>query len=374
LLYTEIETQKIDPNPFYTRRVSEERVVELANSMKECGLLSPIRVRRKPKSLDRFELVFGHQRLTAARNLNWKLIKAEIASTSDEEMVSHALVENVSREGFCDFEKAKLLHKLKREYGWTNERLARSLGKSLSYVTQHLLMLKLLVEDLSELEADEEKARIMNSLTEHHARILSRLPNFKDRKEAAKLVVLAKLGVRETDRLVSRTLMNGKKLSASKNSTRKKMELQSIIDKLVRAYESKSFMEIAKLRHESKFSLFDDIPPFERLDYWHTISHVAGIFDKMKDIRVLIDGLQINTFRNFAILTFYLRFDSLWDEKPFRILSRVSLVLLHESKEWKIVHEHWSPMSFHSLKFLDSISEDVHFDNLPLSPKHSINP
>ncbi|MDA4130675.1 MAG: nuclear transport factor 2 family protein, partial [Thaumarchaeota archaeon] len=193
-------------------------------------------------------------------------------------------------------------------------------------------------------------------------------------KEAARLVVLAKLGVRETDRYVSRSLMNGKKISVSKDTGKKKVELNAIIDKLVRDYESKSFMEIAKLRHESKFSLFDDIPPFERLDYWHTISHVAGILDKMEDIRVLIDGLQINTFRNFAILTFYMRFDSIWDEKPFRILSRVTLVLLHESKEWKIVHEHWSPMSFHALKFLNSISEDSRFDNLPLSPKHSINP
>ncbi len=94
----------------------------------------------------------------------------------------------------------------------------------------------------------------------------------------------------------------------------------------------------------------------------------------MENIKILIDGLQINTFRNFAILTFYLRFDSIWDKKPFRILSRVSLVLLHELGEWKIVHEHWSPMTFQSLKFLNSISEDTQFENLPLSPKHSINP
>ncbi|MFI5420758.1 MAG: nuclear transport factor 2 family protein, partial [Nitrososphaerales archaeon] len=287
---------------------------------------------------------------------------------------SQALVENVSREGFCDFEKAKLLHKLKRDFNWTNERIGRSLGKSTSYVAQHLLMLKLLGDDLSEVEADEERVKIMNSLTEHHARILARLSNHKDRKEAAKLVIVLKLGVRETDRYVSRSLMNGRKISVSKQVGQKKIELNAIIDKLVRAYESKSFMEIAKLRHETKFSLFDDIPPFERLDYWHTISHVAGILDKMKDIRVLIDGLQINTFRNFAILTFYLRFDSIWDERPFRIMSRVTLVLLRENKEWKIVHEHWSPMTLHSLKFLNSISEEALFVNLPLSPKHSYNP
>lgn len=371
--YSDIETEKIDFNPFYTRKVSDQRVDELAQSMSACGQLSPIRVRQKLKDPSRFELVFGHQRLTAARKLDWKNIKAEVVSTSDENMLVHALVENVSREGFCDYDKAKLLNKLKKEHGWTNEKLAGSLGKSVSYITQHLLMLKLLRDDPLKIETDEE-LRIMRSLSEHHSRIIARLPNYKDRKEAARLVVLAKLGVRETDRLVSRNLIHGTETSASKLSGKKKIELNAIVEKLVRSYESKSFMEIAKLRHETKFSLFDDIPPFERLDYWHTISHVAGIMDKMENIRVLIDGLQINTFRNFAILTFYLRFDSIWDEKPFRILSRVSLILLHESREWKIVHEHWSPMSFHSLKFLNSISEDSRFENLPLSPKHSINP
>lgn len=374
LPYLEIETQKIDSNPFYTRRVSEQRVEELAQSMKACGLLSPIRVRRKPGSSDRYELVFGHQRWMAARRLNWDLIKAEVTSSSDEDMMVHALVENVSREGFSDFEKAKLFHRLKKECGWTNEKLARSLGKSVSYVTQHLLMLKLFADSPAEIETNEELLKIMSSLTEHHARIISRLLNYKERKEAAKLVVLAKLGVRETDRLVSRSLMSNEKNSASRLAGKKVLELNAIVEKLARAYESKSFMEIARLRHEFKFSLFDDIPPFERLDYWHTISHVSGILDKMKDIRVLVDGLQINTFRNFAILTFYLRFDSIWDEKPFRILSRVSLVLLHELGEWKIVHEHWSPMSFHALKFLNLISEEARFENLPLSPKHSYNP
>jgi ParB/RepB/Spo0J family partition protein len=342
--------------------------------MSSCGQLSAVRVRCKPQFSDRYELVFGHQRLMAARKLNWGQIKAEVISTSDEDMIVHSLVENISREGFCDFDKAQLFLKLKKEHGWTNEKLAGSLGKSVSYVTQHLLMLKLLNEDPSKIETNEE-LKIMRSLSEHHARIIARLSSYKDRNETARLVVLAKLGVRETDRLVSRSLMRGlNKTSASKLAGKKKIELNALIEKLIKAYESKSFMEIAKLRHETKFSLFDDIPPFERLDYWHTISHVAGILDKMKDIRVLIDGLQINTFRNFAILTFYLRFDSMWDEKRFRILSRVSLVLLREPKEWKIVHEHWSPMSFHSLKFLNSISEDLRFENLPLSPKHSINP
>ncbi len=247
--------------------------------MSACGLLSPIRVRKKLESSDRYELVFGHQRLLAARRLNWTLIKAEITRTSDEDMMVHALVENVSREGFSDFEKAKLFDKLKKEYSWTNQKLAGSLGKSVTYVTQHLLMLKLLADDPAEVESDEELSKIMHSITEHHARILARLPNFRERKEAARLVVLAKLGVRETDRLVFRSLTNQTK-NSSKLAGKKKMELNAIIEKFVRAYESKSFMEAAKLRHESKFSLFDDIPPFERLDYWHTISHVAGILEQ----------------------------------------------------------------------------------------------
>ncbi len=362
----EILIDDIIPNQFASHRIAENDILELTSSLANFGQLSPIRVRIVEGPKRAYEIIFGHRRTLAAKKLGWKTIRAEVVSASNDEMVVLALAENLNRADFTDYEKGKLFHELSDSHGWSYQKIAGSLGKSVSYVSQHVAMLELFSSVNSEVQSDCETTRILNQLTERHARALMRLPKMKDRLEISRLVVLANLSVRETERLIGRLLSSERKASTKRIKEMRSERLHSIIEKMISAYSRKSFSEIAAFRHPTHFSFFDDIPPFERLNYKTTLLHTSQLMEDMTNVKILVDGVEINTFHSFGLASFYIRFDALWQEKPFRILSRVSLVFLYSDGDWKIIHEHWSMMSPHAL---DSVTSKIQaVDKLPLSP------
>lgn len=362
----EIQLDDVVPNKFACRKISENDILELASSLASLGQLSPIRVRPVEGSGQTFEIIFGHKRTQAAKRLGWKTIRAEVVSASNDDMVVLALAENVNRTDFTDYEKGKLFHELNVIHGWSIQKIAASLGKSISYVSQHIAMLDLFADANGGSDAESEATRILNLLSERHARTLLRLPKIKDRLEISRLIILANLSVRETERLI------GRLLTANSRETRKRIgelrsrRLHSIVEKVISAYSRKSFSEIAAFRHPVHFSLFDDIPPFERLNYKTTLLHTSQLMENMTNVKILVDGVEIKAFHSFGLVSFYIRFDAIWQDKPFRMLSRASLVFLYTEGDWKIIHEHWSTMSPHSFDALSSEITDV--DKLPLAP------
>ncbi len=160
-----IDMARIKPNPYQPRReIAAEKIDELAQSIKSCGLIQPIVVRRVG---DGYQLVVGERRYLACRKLGWKKIAASVKTLSDNAMATIALIENLQRENLNYIEEAAGYVNLMKTFNITQEQLAQRLGKSQSTIANKIRLLKL----------DENiRTRLLASgLTERHARALLRL-------------------------------------------------------------------------------------------------------------------------------------------------------------------------------------------------------
>jgi ParB family chromosome partitioning protein len=118
-----------------------EKFGELVESIRAVGVLHPIVVRQKVSGS--FEIVAGERRVAACRKLGIAEIPATVKVLSDQEAYEVQFVENVQREDLSDMEKARMLDMMITQFGYTQEALAKKLGKSQPWVSQHLQMLKL---------------------------------------------------------------------------------------------------------------------------------------------------------------------------------------------------------------------------------------
>jgi ParB family transcriptional regulator, chromosome partitioning protein len=160
-----IDIEKISPNPFQPRReIVEEKIDELAQSIKACGLIQPVVVRRAG---DGYQLVVGERRFLACRKLGWKKISAAVQTLSDNAMATIALIENLQRENLNFIEEAMGYISLMKNFNFTQEVLAQRLGKSQSTIANKIRLLKLS-------ETVREKL-LENGLSERHARALLRI-------------------------------------------------------------------------------------------------------------------------------------------------------------------------------------------------------
>lgn len=160
-----IDIERISPNPFQPRReIAEEKIDELAQSIKACGLIQPVVVRRAG---DGYQLVVGERRFLACRKLGWKKISAAVQTLSDNAMATIALIENLQRENLNFIEEAMGYISLMKNFNFTQEVLAQRLGKSQSTIANKIRLLKLS-------ETVREKL-LENGLSERHARALLRI-------------------------------------------------------------------------------------------------------------------------------------------------------------------------------------------------------
>ncbi|MCJ7767243.1 ParB/RepB/Spo0J family partition protein [Candidatus Bathyarchaeota archaeon] len=118
-----------------------EKFEELVESVRLLGVLHPIIVRQKDSGS--FEIVAGERRVAACRKLGIAEIPAIVRAMSDQEAYEVQLVENVQREDLSDMEKARMLDMMITQFGYTQEALAKKLGKGQPWVSRHLQMLKL---------------------------------------------------------------------------------------------------------------------------------------------------------------------------------------------------------------------------------------
>ena len=161
-----LEIDSIASNPYQPRRKFEPAgLQELADSIAANGLLQPVTVR---KTTAGYELIAGERRLMACRMLHMKKIPALVDRYTEEQTAIFALIENLQRQDLNYFEQAEGLHRLMKQCGFTQEQLARRLGKSQPTIANKLRLLAF----------PEPLRRLMleHNLTERHARALLRLP------------------------------------------------------------------------------------------------------------------------------------------------------------------------------------------------------
>lgn len=137
----EVAITKIRPNPYQPRREFDEAALqELADSIKEHGIISPLIVR---KSIKGYELVAGERRLRAAKEAGLAKVPILMKEYTDQQLMEIALIENLQREDLNPLEEAEAYEKLIKHYSYTQEELAKKLGKSRPHVSNILRLLQL---------------------------------------------------------------------------------------------------------------------------------------------------------------------------------------------------------------------------------------
>lgn len=186
---------EIRPNPQQPRREFDDlRLMELASSIRQHGLLQPITVRPMEEG---YEIVMGERRFRACQMLGFTHIDAFVLAATGQETALLALIENLQRENLHFFEEAEAYADLLGQ-GMSQEALARRLGKSPSGVANKLRLLKL--------EPALRHLLLEEGLSERHARALLPLPDAAARMRIAAQAARDHLTVRETEALVQKAL------------------------------------------------------------------------------------------------------------------------------------------------------------------------
>lgn len=189
---SEISLNEIRSNPYQPRKTFDEATLrELADSIKEHGIVEPIIVK---KSIKGYELIAGERRTKAARLAGLDTIPAIIKEFNDQEMMEIALIENIQREDLNPIDEAQAYDNIIKLGNLTQEEFAKKFGKSRSHVTN---MLGLLVLPDSTKHLVEK-----NKISMGHARALSKLQDNRQVNELAEKVIVNNLSVRELEDLI----------------------------------------------------------------------------------------------------------------------------------------------------------------------------
>ena len=244
---TEIDIDEIRSNPYQPRKTFDiESLNELAKSISEYGIVQPIIVK---KSVKGYELVAGERRTKAAKIAGLKKIPAIIKDFDDQEMMEIALVENIQRENLNPIDEATSISNIIKLRGYTQDEFANKFGKSRTYVTNILGLLKL---------PDEVKKLVeKRNLTMSHARVLSKMDDENKVIDLAKKVITDNLSVHDLE-----------KLSQEEKNVKIKSYNKSNFDTKYRMYENIIMDSLnTKVRvHKNKIELFfDGIDELENL-------------------------------------------------------------------------------------------------------------
>ena len=211
----QIPVEQIVPNPDQPRRRFEKEDLEdLANSIREKGVIQPLIVR--PRQGDTFEIVAGERRWRAAQLANLHQLPVIVRDFTDTEVLEVAIIENIQRADLNAIEEAEGYRQLMEKFGHTQEKMAAALGKSRSHIANLLRLLNL---PGSVLELVREGA-----LSNGHARAL--IPA-EDPLKLARLVIQGGLSVRATEALVKKTQAGGEESGGAASSKASAQEKDS---------------------------------------------------------------------------------------------------------------------------------------------------
>ncbi|NEU32651.1 nucleoid occlusion protein [bacterium LRH843] len=185
----QIAIADIVPNRFQPRTIfDEERIAELAQTIRTHGVIQPIVVR---KFGDKYEIIAGERRWRAVTSLGWDAIPALVKEFNDSQTASIALIENLQREGLTAIEEAIAYAKLIEIHGLTQESLAQRLGKGQSTIANKLRLLHL--------PEIVHQAIMERNITERHARALLSLKDEELQIKVLEEIIEKSLNVKQTE-------------------------------------------------------------------------------------------------------------------------------------------------------------------------------
>jgi ParB family chromosome partitioning protein len=220
----ELELDKIIPNEYQPRKhFDDEKLKELAASIKEQGVIQPIIVHKAGSG---FQLIAGERRWRAARLAGLKTIPALVKEATKRALLEMALIENIQREDLNPLEAAEAYQRLQDEFKLTQDDLAKRVGKERSTITNFLRILGLPKEIKHDLAT--------GALTMGHAKALLSLERVRDQLQASALIVKKGLSVREAEALTKRLKNPPREKKTSPNR-----ELKAVEEKLKRTLGTK---------------------------------------------------------------------------------------------------------------------------------------
>ena len=192
--YQEIKVSAITPNPRQPRRsFDEDALDELAESIRQVGLLQPVVVRAAGPG--RYELIMGERRWRAAERAGLAEIGAIVKQTQDDDLLRDALIENLHRQQLDPLEEAAAYQQLLDDFGATHEELAGKIGRSRPHITNTLRLLNL--------PPAVQKRVAAGVLSAGHARALLSLENPQAQELLASRIVAEGLSVRAVEEIVA---------------------------------------------------------------------------------------------------------------------------------------------------------------------------
>ena len=262
----EIPISQIEANPNQPRRdFDQEALQELAQSIKEIGIVSPITLRQI--SENRFQIIAGERRWRASQIVGLQAIPAYIRTTNDENVMEMALVENIQREDLNAIEIALAYQHLLENTGMTQEKVAERVGKSRTAVTNHLRLLKL--------PAQVQMALQKKEIDMGHARALLAIDSPSQQLRVFRDIQKNGYSVRQVETLVKKINEgeeDGEKRSAKKQPAMPK-GIASLRDKLSEMFSSKVEMTCSA-KGKGKITIpFGNEKELER---------IMGVFEKLK--------------------------------------------------------------------------------------------
>ena len=232
----EIRIEKIVPNKYQPRReFTEDKIKELAESIKQNGLLQSITVRDMGNGF--YELIAGERRLRALKYLEYPTTKAIVKELTNEQMATLALIENIQREELTPIEEAYAYQELLSINNLTQDELAKSLGKTQATVANKLRLLKLCSKVVDAINSKR--------ITERHGRAMVKLDPSAQEKILNQILTQS-LNVSQTEERIE-TYLRIKNETKYNDSTQPNYDAQKILARLTK--------DIAKLEEKYGVSL-----------------------------------------------------------------------------------------------------------------------
>lgn len=190
----QIDIDQLEPTPFQPRQIfKDDKLAELAESIKANGILQPIIARRVG---ERFQIIAGERRWRAAQLAGLHKVPCIIKDIPEENVLELSLIENIQREELNPIEEANAYKNLLETLELTQEEIARRVGKDRSSITNSLRLLRLPFE--------VQKLVEESKISMGHARALLAIDSQEQQKALAEEVIIKTLSVRETEKLVKR--------------------------------------------------------------------------------------------------------------------------------------------------------------------------
>ena len=233
----EIEIDKIEPNPYQPRH-DFEGLEELAQSIRQNGILQPLTVRRENNS---YQLVAGERRLRAAKLAGMDIVPCILVEMTGRNSAVMALIENIQRQDLSVFDEAEAIAKLIDYYGMTQEDAAVKLGKSQPTIANKLRLLKL---------SEAVRKKIYEyDLTERHARALLKLDSEEKQLEAAEIIHKRGLNVSSSEKLIENMLEKQRERDSLKKRSAVFKDVRLFVNTINKAIE---MMKAAGINADSK--------------------------------------------------------------------------------------------------------------------------